>query len=77
MSLATLGARFQVVIPREQREKLGLRPHATVDVVVEGDHLVIRPVSKTSWRGLGKALACAEEPADYVRRLRGEWERRP
>ena len=76
MSLATVGARYQIVIPRAQRQKLGLRPHAKVDVVVEGDHLVIRPVSKRSWRGLGEALTCNEDATDYVRRLRSEWERR-
>jgi AbrB family looped-hinge helix DNA binding protein len=75
MSLATVGARYQIVIPRAQREKLGLRPHAKVDVVVEGDHLIVRPVVQGSWRGLGEALSCNEDATDYVSRLRAEWGR--
>jgi bifunctional DNA-binding transcriptional regulator/antitoxin component of YhaV-PrlF toxin-antitoxin module len=67
----------EIFIPREQRERLGIKPHSKVDVRVEGDHLVVRLVGKGRFRGIGGALRCAEDPADYVGRLRREWDDRP
>ena len=76
MSQATVGKRYQVVIPLEERQKLNIKPKMKVDVVVEGDRLIIYPISPAHLRGIGKKTVNGEDPTDYVRRLRSEWERR-
>ena len=73
MSTATIGSRFQVVIPKEQRERLGLKPNTRVNVEARGDGVMIFPVRYSNLRGLGKELSVKEDPADYVARLRSEW----
>lgn len=75
MTIATVGERYQVVIPRREREKIGLKPATKVDVRAEGGCLVVVPRRNTGWRGIGRALAGGEDATDYVRKLRREWER--
>jgi len=74
MSTATIGARFQVVIPRREREQLGLTPHAKVSVEVSDGAVVIRPLPRDGWRGIGRELVDGTDATDYVARLRREWE---
>jgi len=76
MTTATIGTRYQVVIPRSERHQLRLRPHTKVVVSVENDALVIRPLDHGAWRGIGRDLVDGVEPTDYVKRLRAEWEHR-
>ena len=75
MSQATVGKRYQVVIPQKERQKLNIKPNTKVDVVVEGDRLIVYPVSPSHMRGIGRKTANEEDPTDYVSRLRSEWER--
>ena len=44
MSTATIGTRYHVVIPKREREALGLRPHTRVTVEVLDGAVVIRPL---------------------------------
>ena len=74
MSTATIGARYQVVIPKRERERLGLRPHAKVIVGVSDGAVVIRPLPDGGWRGVGRGLADGTDATDYVKKLRAEWE---
>jgi len=76
MSTATVGSRYQVVIPREVRKRVPLRPHSKVNIEVRGHGLMVCPVSVAGWRGIGKALANGKDATDYVRALRAEWGRR-
>jgi len=76
MSTATVGSRYQVVIPREARKLIPLRPHSKVNIEVRDHCLVVYPVNVARWRGIGKALANGKDAADYVRSLRSEWSRR-
>jgi AbrB family looped-hinge helix DNA binding protein len=73
MTEATIGARYQVVIPKNERRRLRLKPGAKVDVQVENDRIVIYPAATKSWRGIGKDISGNEDPSDYVKRLREEW----
>ncbi len=73
MTTATIGSRYQVVIPSKERKRLNLQPHSKVSVEVKGDCLIVRPQIK-NLRGIGKALADGGDATDYVRRLRLEWE---
>ncbi|MEI7901675.1 MAG: AbrB/MazE/SpoVT family DNA-binding domain-containing protein [bacterium] len=76
MTSATVGRRFQVVIPKEERLRLGIKPMSRVNVEARKDCLVFFPVTNRGLRGLGASLADGTDATDYVRRLRKEWEQR-
>lgn len=76
MTTATIGARFQVVIPAKERKRLSLKAHQKVIVEERDNEIVIRPLGGHSFRGITKALAVKEDPVDYVARLRAEWDQR-
>ena len=76
MTIATVGKRYQVVIPLKERKQLNLKPNSKVEVTIEGDKLVIYPISLASFRGIGRDLSDGVDPADYVKKLRREWEGR-
>ena len=73
MSTAKIGTRYQVVIPKREREQIGLRPHSRVVVDVSDGAVVIRPLPEDGWRGVGKELADGSDATDYVKKLRAEW----
>ena len=73
MTEATIGARYQVVIPKNERRRLRLKPGAKVEVQAEKDRIVIYPAATKSWRGIGKDIAGNGDALDYVKRLREEW----
>ena len=75
MTFVTVGSRFQVVIPKEERTRLKLKPNTKVAIEARDDHLVIFPVRDSGLRGLGKELANGTDAGDYVKRLRQEWSR--
>jgi AbrB family looped-hinge helix DNA binding protein len=57
--VAQVSAKFQVVIPKEVREKLNLEPHDAVIFFVDGDEVFLRPRPKdfvAALRGLHKEL---------------------
>jgi len=76
MSTATVGSRYQVVIPREVRKRIPLHPHSKVNIEVRDHCMVIYPVNVAGWRGIGKASANGKDATDYVRALRIEWSHR-
>lgn len=76
MSRATVGRRYQVVIPLKERTQLGIRPNTKVEVVAEGDKLVLYPLSPPRLKGIGVEIADGTDATDYVRKLRKEWEKR-
>ena len=44
MSIVSTSAKGQVVIPKKEREKLGIKPGAKVAVEIVDDHIEIRPL---------------------------------
>ena len=74
MSTATIGTRYQVVIPKREREQLGLRPNSKVVVEVADGAVIIRPLPDAGWGGIGRSLADGVDATDYVKKLRAEWE---
>lgn len=44
MSIVTTSTKGQVVIPKEEREKLGIKPGTKVMVEAVGDHIEIHPL---------------------------------
>jgi len=73
MTTATVGSRFQVVIPKEERKKIGLKPLSLVNVETRQDCIVIFPATSKGLRGLGANLADGTDATDYVSRMRDEW----
>jgi AbrB family looped-hinge helix DNA binding protein len=76
MTTATVGQRFQVVIPRPERDKIGLKPHDEVAVEARDGYVLIQPVRGARLRGIGRDLADGNDATAYVRRLRAEWTQR-
>ena len=76
MTIATVGKRYQVVIPLKERKKLNIKPNSKVEVSAENDKLVIYPISPESFRGIGRDLSDEIDATDYVKKLRREWEER-
>ena len=77
MTTATVGQRYQVVIPKEERRRLGLKPFSKVNVEVRDGCLVLHPLTTDGVRGLGADLADGTDATDFVRQLRAEWGQRP
>lgn len=44
MAIVTTSSKGQVVIPKTEREKLGIKPGAKVLVELAGDHIEVRPL---------------------------------
>ncbi len=44
MPIVTASPKCQVVIPKKERDRVGLKPGARVQVDAVGDHIEIRPV---------------------------------
>ena len=76
MTIATVGKRYQVVIPLMERKKLNIKPNSKVEITAESDKLVIYPISPASFRGIGRDLSDDIDATDYVKKLRREWEER-
>ena len=69
--------KYQVVIPKELRQKLGIKPRDEVLVEEVGGIVVVVPKPKSFTnllKGLGKETWEREEATEYVRRERRSWE---
>jgi AbrB family looped-hinge helix DNA binding protein len=70
---ATLSSKNQIVIPREARKALGLKPGDKLLVVLQGDNIIVlqKPKSyRKAISGLGRGLY----PDDYLKKERESWE---
>lgn len=73
MAEATLSSKNQIVIPREAREALDLKPGDKLLVVVRGrDILVLQ--KPESYRKAIRGRARGLYPKDYLRKERESWE---
>ena len=73
MTVATLSTKNQIVIPREARQALGLKPGDRVLVVVRGDRVLLlqKPKSHSAAiRGLGRGAYAR----NHVRKERESWD---
>ena len=60
-----LSAKGQVVIPKDVRDALGLKPGQTLDVVQTGGGVLLRPVHPKSGRSFEEITAEIRALADY------------
>ena len=77
MTKATVGKRYQVVIPQKERQKLNIKPNSKVEIEVEGERLIIYPLSTSRLRGIGVKINEETDATAYVKKLREEWDKRP
>jgi AbrB family looped-hinge helix DNA binding protein len=73
MPEATLSSKNQIVIPREARERLGLKPGDKLLVVVQGDVLIVRSKPESFERAL-RGIARGVYPPDYLEKERQSWD---
>lgn len=73
MTEATLSAKNQIVIPREAREALGLKPGDKILVVVKGAQVLVLQKPE-SYHVVTRGLARSRYPKNYLRKERQNWE---
>ena len=52
-----IGAKGQVVIPKDLRDRVGLHPGSAVDFAIEGERIVLLPLPRQSQTRLGGRFA--------------------
>ncbi|MBT8421327.1 MAG: AbrB/MazE/SpoVT family DNA-binding domain-containing protein [Gammaproteobacteria bacterium] len=77
MTAVTLSSKNQVVIPKEARDALDLKPGKRLLVHVEGDMLIMHPEPKNyvkAMRGLHKEVWEGIDTDGYLRGERDSWD---
>jgi AbrB family looped-hinge helix DNA binding protein len=78
-NVLTLNQKSQIVISKNIRQRLGLKPGDQLAAVIEGNKIVLRPKPKNPaarLRGLGKGTWGSRAKIDaYIDKLRDEWKR--
>jgi AbrB family looped-hinge helix DNA binding protein len=73
MAEATLSSKNQIVIPKEAREALGLKPGDKLLVTIRDGHLIVLPKPR-SYRGAIRGLLKDHPfPKDYLKKERASW----
>jgi len=52
MAIVTVSTKGQIVIPKEVREKFGLRPGTKIDVKLKGNEITLKPMRENISDGL-------------------------
>jgi looped-hinge helix DNA binding domain, AbrB family len=73
MPEATLSGKNQIVIPREAREALRLKPGDKILVVVRGDKIAVLEKPKAHHSAI-RGLASREYPGRYLEKERRSWD---
>ena len=73
MTESTLSAKNQIVIPREAREALGLKPGDKILVIVRGGKALVLQKPK-SYLSAIRGLARRAYPKAYLKKERQSWE---
>lgn len=73
MAEATLSSKNQIVIPREAREALDLKPGDKLLLIVRGSNVLLLRKPK-SYRAAIRGMARGLYPKDYLRKERESWD---
>ena len=79
MPLTKVSHKFQVVIPREVRELLGISKGDTLQVYEKNHEIIMkkmdakRPLSLKNLKGLGKDIWEEIDVEDYIKKERDSW----
>ena len=72
MSHAKLSTKNQIVIPRDAREALGVKPGDQLLVVVHGDRVIVLQKPKAPHAAI-RGLASGLYPSGYLKKERESW----
>lgn len=80
MQLVTVGTKYQIVIPKQVREKIkGLKPGGKVLVGNVDNRTITIKAEEKSWvertRGIAKVAWKDIDTTEYLQNLRNEWNR--
>ncbi len=73
MSEATLSSKNQIVLPREARDKLGLKAGDKIEVIISGDKVLVLQKPKSYHKAIA-GIARGMYPKDYLKKERQSWE---
>ena len=73
MAEATLSAKNQIVIPREAREALQVKPGDKLVVVVRGERVIVLQKPKSHHAAI-RGLARGVYPSAYLKKQRRSWD---
>jgi len=73
MAEATISTKNQIVIPREAREALGVKPGDRILVVVRGDRVIVLQKPKPHHAAI-RGLAPGLYPRGYLQKERESWD---
>jgi AbrB family looped-hinge helix DNA binding protein len=73
MAEATISSKNQIVIPREAREALGVKPGDKLLVVVRDGRVIMLPKPKSFAKAI-RGIARGTYPEDYLRKERESWD---
>jgi AbrB family looped-hinge helix DNA binding protein len=73
MAEVTISSKNQIVIPREVREKLGVKAGDKLLVVVHDGRIIVMQKPK-SYPDAIRGLARGVHPADYLEKERDSWD---
>jgi len=75
-TMITVSSKYQIVIPREAREKLDLKAGDKLIIKVNNEKIIIYPQPKSYAKyslGLGKEIWQGVDAAEYVKKERQTW----
>jgi AbrB family looped-hinge helix DNA binding protein len=73
MAEATLSSKNQIVIPKEARDALKLKPGAKLMFTVVENKMIIMEKPK-SWSAAIRGIAKGMYPPDYLEKERADWD---
>jgi AbrB family looped-hinge helix DNA binding protein len=73
MAEATLSSKNQIVIPREAREALGLKPGDKILVAVRGKRILVLQKPESHHKAI-RGIAAGVYPKNYLKKERNSWE---
>ena len=72
MAAVTVSSKNQIVVPRDARQALDIRPGTKLEVVVRGDTVILFRRPKSYAHALA-GLAKGQYPTGYLDKERGTW----
>jgi antitoxin PrlF len=73
MTEATISSKNQIVVPKEVRAALGIKPGDKLLVEVRGKTMILMPKPKDPLKAL-RGIAKGLYPDDYLRKERESWD---
>jgi len=79
MAKATISQKYQVVIPKEIREKTAIKEGQEMYVYSAGNSIILSPLPKShseKMLGLGQEMWKDVDPLEYIRQERLDWDKK-